>query len=173
MAQETLTVGVVVERRPLDNPWIDHVWLPSAILPGAPAAEAWTVLREEAGVRQFYAGPHVISFFSTETTHYRHNLLSGSPKIWVSLRRTDAEPPVAIIGVTADPAEGEAFTEAGEDIVEAVVMPPEIVARLAEFVETHHVERSFEKRRRDKADPDAMVARPGGGVRRAGDSDRE
>ena len=53
MAQETLTVGVVVERRPLDNPWIDHVWLPSGILPGAPAVEAWTMLREEAGVRQF------------------------------------------------------------------------------------------------------------------------
>jgi hypothetical protein len=173
MAQETLTVGVVVERRPLDNPWIDHVWLPSGILPGAPAAEAWTMLREEAGVRQFYAGPHAISFFSTETAHYRDNLLSGSPKIWVSLRRTDAEPPVTIIGVTADPAEGEAFTEAGDDTVEAVAMPPEIAARLAEFVETHHVERSFEKRRRDKADPDALAARPGGGVQRAGDGDRE
>jgi hypothetical protein len=173
MAQETLTVGVVVERRPLDNPWIDHVWLPSGILSGAPAAEAWTMLREEAGVRQFYAGPHVISFFSTETAHYRDNLLSGSPKIWVSLRRTDAEPPVTIIGVTADPAEGEAFTEAGDDIVEAVVMPPEIAARLAEFVETHHVERSFEKRRRDKADPDALAARPGGGVQRTGDGDHE
>jgi hypothetical protein len=173
MAQETLTVGVIVERRPLDNPWIDHVWLPSGILSGAPAAEAWTMLREEAGVRQFYAGPHVISFFSTETAHYRDNLLSGSPKIWVSLRRTDAEPPVTIIGVTADPAEGEAFTEAGDDIVEAVVMPPEIAARLAEFVETHHVERSFEKRRRDKADPDALAARPGGGVQRTGDGDHE
>jgi hypothetical protein len=173
MAQETLTVGVVVERRPLDNPWIDHVWLPSAILPGAPAAKAWTILREEAGVSQFYAGSHVINFFSTETANYRGNLLSGSPKIWVSLRRTDAEPPVTIIGVTADPAEGEAFTEAGDDIVEAVVMPPEIAARLAEFVETHHVERKFEKRRRDKADPDALAARPGGGVRHGGDSDRE
>lgn len=173
MAQETLTVGVVVERRPLDNPWIDHVWLPSGILPGAPAAEEWTILREEAGVRQFYAGPHIISFYSTETANYRDNLLSGSPKIWVSLRRTDAQPPVTVIGVTADPAEGEAFTEAGDDIVEAVVMPPEIAVRLAEFVETHHVERPFEKRRRDKADPDALAAKPGVGIRRAGDSDRE
>ena len=124
-------------------------------------------------MRQFYAGPHVISFFSTETAHYRDNLLNAAPKIWVSLRRTDAQPPVTVIGVTADPAEGEAFTEAGDDIVEAVVMPPEIAARLAEFVETHHVERSFEKRRRDKADPDAFVAKPGGGIQRAGDGDRE
>jgi hypothetical protein len=169
MAQEDLTVGVVVERRALDNPWIDHAWLPSAILSGAPAVKEWTVLREEAHASQFYAGPHVISFFSTDTAHYRDNLLSGSPKIWVSLRRTDGQPPVAVIGVTADPAEGESFTEAGDDIVEAVAMPPEIAARLAEFVETHHVERKFEKRRRDKVDPDAFASRRAG----AGDGDHE
>ena len=131
MTQEDLTVGVVVERRILDNPWIDHVWLPSAILPGAPAAPEWTALRADGGVSQFYAGAHVISFFSIDTANYRSNLANGSPKIWVSLRRTDGEPPVRVVGVTADPAEGEAFTEAGDDIVEAITMPPEVAARLA------------------------------------------
>ena len=63
MAQEDLIVGVVVERRTLDNPWIDHTWLPSAILPGAPAVEAWTALSEQDGVRQVYAGPHTDQLF--------------------------------------------------------------------------------------------------------------
>jgi hypothetical protein len=172
MAQEDMTVGVVVERRALDNPWVDHVWLPSAILPGAPAVAAWTVLRQDDGLRQVYAGPHVLSFHSIDTAHYRDNLASGSPKIWVSLRRTDGEPPVNVLGVTADPAEGEAFTEAGDDIVEALPMPPEIAARLAGFIEAHHVERDFYKRRRDAADPEALAIRPGG-VCRAGDGDHE
>ena len=88
-------------------------------------------------------------------------MLSGSPKIWVSLRRMDGEPPVSVIGVTADPAEGEAFTEAGDDIVEAVAMPAEIAERLAEFVQAHHVERDFYKRRRDRS-------RPGSAGRQAG-----
>jgi Protein of unknown function (DUF3305) len=172
MTQEDLTVGVIVERRVLDNPWIDHVWLPCAILPGAPAVPEWTALRADGGVSQFYAGAHVISFFSIDTANYLSNLASGSPKIWVSLRRTDGEPPVRVVGVTADPAEGEAFTEAGDDIVEAVTMPPEVAARLAAFVETYHVERSFQKRRRDKANPEAFSARPGS-VRRAGDDGHE
>ena len=172
MAQEDLMVGVVVERRTLDNPWVDHVWLPSAVLPGAPPVAAWTVLSEHDGLRQVYAGPHELSFFSIDTAHYRDNLSSGSPKIWVSLRPIDAEPPVKVVGVTADPAEGEAFTEAGEDIVEAVAMPPEIALRLAEFVHTHHVERDFYKRRRDHANPEALAIRPGG-VRRRGDGDNE
>lgn len=170
MAREDLTVGVVVERRVLDNPWVDHVWLPSAVLPGVPGVEAWTALSEEDGVRQIYAGPHMISFFSIDTAHYRDNLLSGLPKIWVSLRRMDGEPPVSVIGVTADPAEGEAFTEAGDDIVEALAMPAQIAERLAEFVQAHHVERSFHKRRRDEAGPEALAVKQ---VRRMGDSDHE
>lgn len=173
MAQEDMTIGVVVERRTLDNPWVDHAWLPSAILPGAPAAEPWTVLGEHGGARQFYAGTHVLSFFSVDTAHYRDNLSSGSPKIWISLRRMDGEPPVSVIGVTADPAEGEAFTEAGDDIVEAVAMPAQIAARLAEFVQAHHVERDFYKRRRDEADPEALAVRPGGRACRAGDGEHE
>lgn len=173
MAQEDFTIGVVVERRATDNPWIDYVWLPSAILPGAPPVAAWTVLSEEGGLRQVYAGPHSISFHHVDTAHYRDNLASGAPKIWVSLRRVDGEPPVSVLGVTADPAEGEAFTEAGDDIVEAVPMPPEIARRLAAFIEAHHVERNFYKRRRDEADPEALAIRPGGAACRAGDGDHE
>ena len=169
MAREDMTIGVVVERRALDNPWVDHVWVPSSILPDAPAVEPWTVLIDHGHVRQVYAGAHVISFFSTDTAHYRDNLASGAPKIWVSLRRRDGEPPVSVVGVTADPAEGEAFTEAGDDIVDAVAMPTEIALRLAEFVETHHVEREFVKRRRDRAAPEVLATKPGGGVYRAGD----
>ena len=172
MPQEDFTLGIVVERRTLDNPWVDHVWLPSAVLPDAPAVPEWTVLRAEGGVSRFYAGAHVISLFSVDTANYRDNLASGSPKIWVSLRSGEGEPPVRVIAVTADPAEGEAFTEAGNDIVEAVAMPPEIAARLADFIEAHHVERSFEKRKRDKANPEALSVRRGA-ARGAGDGSHE
>jgi hypothetical protein len=172
MAQEDFTRGVVVERRALDNPWVDHAWLPAAILPGAPPVAAWTVLSDQAGLRQIYAGPHQLSFYSVDTANYQDNLSSGAPKIWVSLRPMDGEPPVEVIGVTADPAEGEAFTEAGEDIVEAVPMPAEIALQLAEFIQEYHVERDFYKRRRDQADPEALATRPGGACR-SGDGDHE
>ena len=39
-------------------------------------------------------------------------------------------------------------------------MPPEIQERLAAFVEAHHVERPFVKRKRDRADPEAFARRP-------------
>jgi hypothetical protein len=54
-----------------------------------------------------------------------------------------------VIAVTADPAEGEALTEAGQDIVETLPMPSGIVQALEAFIVEHHVERPFFKRRRD------------------------
>ena len=46
--------------------------------------------------------------------------------LWVVLRPTGVEPPYELLAVTADPAEGEAFTEAGNDLVEMVAMPEPI-----------------------------------------------
>jgi len=159
MARETLEVGVVVERRRLQSRWADHAWAPVAVLPGAPAAAPWTVLGEMPDMTRFYAGPFELGFFSSDTATYRDNLASGRPSIWVSLQVTDGAPGVAVQAVTADPAEGEALTESGASIVEALPMPPEIAARLAAFVEAHHVERQFFKRKRDRADPEALANR--------------
>ena len=61
--------------------------------------------------------------------------------------------------VTADPGEAEGLTQPGTDVIETVPMPREVQERLAAFVEAHHVERPFVKRKRDRAAPEAMAAR--------------
>lgn len=154
-----MEIGVVVERRVLKNPWVDHAWMPVAVLVGAPEAQPWTVLHEAPEVTRYYAGPYRLEFYETETGMYRDNLQSAQPSLWVSLRPSSTPPGVTLHLVTADPAEGEALTEPGTDIIETVLMPPEIQARLAAFVAAHHVERPFVKRKRDRADPEAMGRR--------------
>ncbi len=64
-----------------------------------------------------------------------------------------------IAGLTADPYEGEAL--AGDDglVVEALAMPSPVADALAGFVALHHVEHVFVKRKRRRADPDALVRR--------------
>ena len=166
MISEAMQVAVIVERRVLDNPWVDHVWMPVAVLPGMPAAQPWTVLHQEQRLTRYYAGQCRLEFFATDTGMYRDNLLSDRPSLWISLRPSEAAPGVALRLVTADPSEAEALTEPGTDIIEAVAMPAGIAARLAAFVEAHHVERPFVKRKRDRADPDAMARRIPGGRRR-------
>ncbi len=159
MIHETVEVGVIVERRALDNPWIDHTWFPVAILTGAPSATPWTVLHESEDVTRYYAGTATIDFFDTDTVMYRENLRSKSPSLWVALRHGNSFPGVFVQLVTADPADAEALTETGTDIIEAVSMPTEIQKQLALFIERHHVERPFIKRKRDKANLDALGRR--------------
>jgi hypothetical protein len=157
-----MEIGVIVERQVLANPWIDHAWRPIAVLAGAPAAAPWTVLARTPEATRYYAGGFELAFFASETGMYRDNLRSERPSLWVSLRPACAPPGVALHLVTADPAEAEALTEPGTDVIEAVPMPPEIQRRLAAFVEAHHVERPFVKRKRDRADPEAMARRAPG-----------
>jgi len=151
-----IAVGVIVERRKGSSPWVDYLWTPVAVLAGAPDTPPWTKLSEEADRVSFYAGAAEIELHRTETEYYGNNLLVDVPALWVVLRANDGEPPYHVFKVTADPAEGEGFTEAGNDIVETVAMPPAIQEQIAAFVAEHHVDRIFIKRVRDRADPEAM-----------------
>jgi hypothetical protein len=155
----TISVGVVVERSPAQSQWIDFVWKPAAVLAGLPEAAPWTVLSADSERAMFYAGPAEVNLYRTETANYRNNLASGAPLLWVALRATGVEPPYDIIAVTADPAEGEALTEAGNDLVDVVPMPALLREVVEAFVAEHHVERPFYKRKRDRADPDALARR--------------
>lgn len=146
----SIAVGVVVERHKATSKWLDFVWRPASLLIGVPSTEAWTPLGPVADTTLFYAGAAIIDLHRTETANYVDNLQSGKPQLWVVLRPTGSEPPYDVMAVTADPAEGEAFTEAGNDLVETVPMPGPIVQAVEAFVAEHHVERPFFKRERDE-----------------------
>ena len=159
-ARETIPVGVIVERSKSMNQWAEFYWRAVGVLPGQPETAAWTKLSDDGERTTFYAGTANVELYRTETGFYRDNLQSGAPSLWVALRATDGEPPFTIAAVTADPAEGESFTETATDLVEQVPMPMPIQHTVAAFVAEHHVEQPFVKRKRDRANPEAMARRP-------------
>jgi hypothetical protein len=163
MAEESLTVGVIVEKRKAASPWIDHTWSPVAVLPGLPEAALMTLIETLPEGERYYLGAARITLASVDTANYRDNLMSGAPKIWVAMREDNLDAALTLVAVTADPAEGEAHTETGTNIVDTVPMVPEIAHFVAQFVDVHHVEREFFKRKRDRPDPDRL------GRRRIGD----
>jgi hypothetical protein len=156
--QASIPVGVVVERRKATSPWLDTVWRPVMVLSGLPDAAPWTALAVAKDMVTIYVGAAEIELHRTETDHYRSNLGSGAPSLWVALRPTGAEPPYDLFAVTADPAEGESFTQAGGDLVEAVPMPAAVRQIIEAFIAAHHVEQPIHRRQRDRADP-GMVRR--------------
>ena len=150
MNEASREVGVVLRRRAIDNPWIDHMWSPATILEEVPATAPWTVLSSEADAMMYYAGSASIDLFSSDTSNYRDNLADGEPRIWVALRRRDGGPELELTKVTADPTEGEAMFESGCDVIGTVPMPSEIASWIAGFVDQFHVERVFHKRQRNR-----------------------
>ena len=61
--------------------------------------------------------------------------------------------------MTADPSEGESFTQSGDDLVDAVPMPAPVRQIVEAFVAEHHVEQPIYRRKRDCADPQAPARR--------------
>lgn len=154
-----IPVGVIIERHKAASKWIDYTWRPIAVMDGQPETAPWTLLREEGEVATFFAGMADIDLHPGDTTSYRDNLSSAEPKIWVVLRPTGVDPPYDVVRVTADGSEGESYFSAGEDIVEAVPMPDRIRATIDAFVAQHHTEKPFFKRKRNRADPEALARR--------------
>jgi len=154
-----IPVGVVVTRHKAASEWIDYTWAPVAVLHGVPETQPWTVLRHEGEATTFYAGSADIELYRSETTYYRDNLASGTPSLWVIMSSTDGDPPYQLVAVTADPAEGEGFTETGANLVEQVPMLESIQEIVAAFVAQHHVERPFFKRKRDRQNTESLARR--------------
>jgi hypothetical protein len=154
-----IPVGVVVERRKAQSQWIDFTWRAVGVLPGEPKMKPWTLLREEDEAKSFYVGGATVDLYRSEAAHYRDNLATGVPGIWVVMSPSEGERPYTIAAVTADPAEGEGFTETAAYLVEQVPMPEAIRETVERFVDEHHVDREFVKRKRQPADPEALAKR--------------
>jgi Protein of unknown function (DUF3305) len=152
-----IPLGVVVERRRAKSPWVDFVWRPVAVLPGVPDAAPWTALAGDADCMNFYVGAAELALYRSDASGYRDNLETGAALLWVVLRPTGGEPPYEIAAVTAEPHEGESFTEGATNLVDSVPMPESIYAIIAEFVAEHQVEHPFVRRQRDRANPDTMA----------------
>lgn len=152
-----IPVAVLVERRPGTTPWAEWTWRAVEVLEDAPDLPPWTVLREEAGRTLFLAGHAEVELHPTDTANYRENLGANPPLIWAVLREAEAAPGLRLYTVTVDAGEAHLYADAGTDLLESLVMPARLRAAVEAFVAQHHVERTFHKRRRDRADPDALA----------------
>ncbi|MEQ8602459.1 MAG: DUF3305 domain-containing protein [Marivibrio sp.] len=152
--RSVLQVGVVVERRPVANPWADDQYLPSAVVPNAGRAD-WTPLPSEPddppGVRRWLAATVEIALHRTESEAYLENLHAEQPAVYVVLRPSqDPDDPheASVVCATLSPYEAQDFLDSGEDVVEPVPMPDQIAAWVRAFVARHHKEVPFKKRKR-------------------------
>jgi hypothetical protein len=148
MPKAVFRIAVVGVSHPPANKWSKRNLRPAAVLADLPTLEPGMVMAERGDVRTVYLGDHAVELHSGETRHYIDNLTAGRPSLWVAM--DDAKVQL----VTVDPYEGEALASDTERMVEALPMPPVIAARIRAFVDAHHVEEKFYKRKRTPATSD-------------------
>jgi len=152
----TLPVGVVIRRSPSVSRWATWAWKVVDVLPGAAPAD-WRVLREEDGVTEYHAATLPLTLHRRETEAYRVALAMDPPSVYVVLRPAEPDEGTrdyTVFLVTASSYEAQDYLDSGEEIVEQVPAPPGLVAWIRDFVDEHHVEEEFRKRRRDRIDTD-------------------
>jgi hypothetical protein len=143
-------IGVVVAKRKLKSIWQDHMFIAHSLLPVPPDTPQGADLGVIGDDTLTYGGAHEIRIFTGETGHYRDNLNSGDPSVWVAVNN---EGVVTVVAV--DPYEGEALvTNNLDDVIERLPMPLNIQEQLIEFYDKHHVEHVFVKRKRNKFNTD-------------------
>ncbi len=154
----SMPLGVVVRRVPGVTRWARFAWSAVAVLPGAPARD-WHELRRDGEAVEYHVATVPLELHRADAEAYRTGLSATHPSIFVVLDRTgNAERGVAVRLVTASPYEAQDYADTGEELVEAVPMPPALAAWINDFTSAHFKEEKFVKRRRDKQKVDAVEA---------------
>ena len=153
----SIPLGVVIRRTPGVTRWAKWAWKAVGVLPGAGAA-GWRELRRDGDVVEYHAATPTLELHGAETDAYIHGLAAQVPCVYIVLRKGEDPhgPPLDVVLATASPYEAQDYADSGEEIVEKVAMPDGLIAWVRDFVETHHVEEEFKKRRRDRVKTDKV-----------------
>lgn len=146
----TLPVGIIAEKRRIAHPWQEFKWLPVAVIPGAGPVEEWVEVNSGEDFVRYHIGTLTVALFRNETEAYRTNLTNTRPSVYVVLREgeDEDEPEIRAVFATVSPYEAQDHLDTGEDIVEAIPMPDDMVTWVQTFINDHHEDEPFKKRKR-------------------------
>ena len=150
---EQVKIGIVLERRSSDNPWLDHEWQTVGLTLDVVDSEDWVLLYETDQVRRYLSPAVEVELHRAETEAYVYNLQSPEPSVFAVLRHdeeSDEVVPFDVHVATVSPYEAQDYLDCSEEQVDRIVLPEELCNWLQAFVDEHHVEQEFKKRKRDK-----------------------
>ena len=153
-------VAVIFQRTPLANKWASERWEPLAVQPSLDEAAAVPLperLADVGGAARWRFGGHALELHRSEGEGYYLNITAPAPKVFVMWRMKDegGDPPVFPVVVTVSYNEAARMLDGGEQ-VDAVPLPPEILAWMQPFVAANYTPEARRKlRRNDPFAPDA------------------
>jgi len=123
--EASILLGIVVEKRKSNHPWADWNWKPLCVLFNPPEAEQWNEIVSGDGFIQYHAATLPLVLHRKETEALKLNLMLDQPELYVILRNSedlDSDFPYEPHLVTASSFDAQDYTDAGDDIVEKVLI---------------------------------------------------
>ena len=74
-------IGIVLERRTSDNPWLDHEWVTIGLTLDVVDADGWVLLYQSDGRSRYLSAAVDLELHRTETEAYLYNLQSPVPSM--------------------------------------------------------------------------------------------
>jgi hypothetical protein len=127
-------IGVVMQRRAIQNRWVDCVWEPWGVLPGM-AEGAPRLLVDGGSITQWLHPGFTLLLHRDEAEGYYLNVSGPEPSVFV-LWRMEGELALPV-EVTVSSDEAGRWLDGGHS-VDRVVMPPEIFAWVGDYVEHNY-----------------------------------
>ncbi len=155
----SMPIGVVVEKRPATSRWITHIWRPVSVIPGAGPIGEWKLLLDDGEIQRYHIATLPLTLHRKETEAYLVNLANKIPAIYVVIREWEEGddpdgPEIKAVHVTASPYHAQDFLDCGESMLEAVPMNEGLIAWVQTFIDRHHTETPFKKRKRTPHSPE-------------------
>lgn len=135
MAKPTLPVAVVMQRRAVQNRWVDCVWEPVGVLSGHGDEKAPRQLVDRPELAQWLHPGFSLVLHRDELEGYYFNVSAVEPQVFV-LWRMEGDSGLPL-DVTASSEEGGRWLDGGHS-VDTVPMPPEIYAWVGDYVEKNY-----------------------------------
>jgi Protein of unknown function (DUF3305) len=135
MQKPSFPIAVVMQRRAVQNRWIDCVWEPWGVLSGYAGERARRMLVSDAAAAQWLHPGFTLVLHRDEVEGYYLNVSGPSPSVFI-LWRMEADEGLPL-DATVSSEEAGRWLDGGH-LVDRVAMPPEVFAWLGDYVEHNY-----------------------------------
>lgn len=131
----TQKLAVILEREEVESRWETHRWQLVGVVPDV-GGETRTIMKTSATLQKLHPGLEV-SLYQDEAEGYYLNSSSGSPSVFISIRRDEEDSDPYPFQATLSYNEAARWMDGGEK-VDRVPAWPELAAWMGEWVENNY-----------------------------------
>lgn len=135
MRMASMPIAVIMQRRTLNNRWVDEAWSAVGVVPDGGGLARLDILSDAPERSTYLVGGLKIDLYPDENEGYFENCIAPEPKVFIKWRMEEGR--AMPVQASVSYADGARMFDSGES-ADGVVMPAEIQAWLSDYLRQHY-----------------------------------